>query len=120
MENSRIIKFRAWDLDGDNWLEEDQFMIYPNGTVRAWIGEDDVKNVEIMQSTGLLDKNGKEIYEGDVLLFPPNYAGRVNKLVVEDLISFLETKGYNEGEMGEDYSRSEIIGNVSENPELLK
>ena len=109
----RTIKFRAFD-DGK--------MIYPTGALSKLkrfiriIREDAI----IMQFTGLLDKNGKEIYEGDI-----NQYGYVIKYCEEKAL-FGEYGTRN----GIDYdilmsypidSKSQIIkGNIYENPELLE
>jgi len=68
------------------------------------------------QCTGLKDKNGKLIFEGDIVRIG------VEKYLVESLQDFFESKGLKEGEFGEDWScdNFEIIGNIYENPELLK
>ena len=109
----RTIKFRAFD-DGK--------MIYPTGALSKLkrfiriIREDAI----IMQFTGLLDKNGKEIYEGDI-----NQYGYVIKYCEEKAL-FGEYGTRN----GIDYdilmsypidSKSQIIkGNIYENRELLE
>lgn len=78
-----------------------------------YFGDDD--NAIIMQYTGLKDKNGKEIYEGDIL----NNEGYRWELIVlndfSDLLSFYYDKV--ECCLSDDL---EIIGNIFENPELLE
>lgn len=77
--------------------------------------------IKLMQSTGLKDKNGKEIFEGDILT-SQNYPV---KGVVEfrtDLGLWVHyLKGYNYFEyLGNVAGSKEIIGNIYENPELLE
>lgn len=139
----REIKFRVWD----NHIAE---MFYDIGIIdnELWInidsrGYDMVGDYtedcfHIMQYTGLKDKNGKEIYEGDILTstdYPfQNYGSHNYYGVIEwwnELAAFCITKrlapssksrGISDGisEHLEDIERFEIIGNIYENPELLE
>ena len=85
------------------------------------------KNVELMQSTGLVDKNGKEIFEGDILACKTD--DEVINLNIfwdeEHALFMFESKKYNEqkplAELVENNTYPfEIIGNIYENPELLE
>lgn len=64
---SRVIKFRAWDIKNEQWIR------YPILSKQGLVflrydgGGHVLSNVEVMQFTGLLDKNGKDIYEADRL-----------------------------------------------------
>ncbi|WP_077805187.1 YopX family protein [Streptococcus mitis] len=133
-----IPKFRAWDrtrnemnykvmvgncdLSDENWtcpiiwIEER----------KKWLHFDDDYEC-IMQSTGLRDKKGKEIFEGDILACETD--DEVINLNVfwdeEHALFMFESKKYNEQELLAELVENntypfEIIGNIYENPELLE
>lgn len=116
----REIKFRAWDK-GKKEMETfnlyDISYDYDNGYwlkgAGASLNFDVLKDTEIMQFTGLLDKNGKEIYEGDIVEFSSFEEGREREEIswAKHFTGFCFSK--------EDADRYEIIGNIYENPELL-
>ena len=62
----REIKFRAWD-NKQNKMRNDGFSIYYDGSIQ-FADSIESKDFILMQYTGLKDKNGKEIYEGDILI----------------------------------------------------
>jgi hypothetical protein len=99
----REIKFRIWD--NVNYMSSPFTLQYvQSGKIQF---TDDVK---IMQYTGLKDKNGKEIYEGDILSFPSFEEG-TGKIVVKDAMR--DWSHIN------NLHNLEIIGNVYESLELL-
>ena len=144
------VKFRAWN-------KIDKFMFYPitldlnnnqDGEFyvgRVWyqrsqVSDDgywlDLSEIELMQFTGLLDKNGKEIYEGDILGYPNKKIKKIVKLgdycfnggeYTERGIGFYLEKYENgrkesqeSGIYGYPSIDDEIIGNIYETPNLLK
>jgi len=110
---SREIKFRAWTGSVFRSWED----IKKVTGFHHWLfGEE--KRVVLMQYTGLKDKNGKEIYEGDIL-YGTNPNGMHN--CVWECVSLENFHHYQETEEAiNEYGNIEVIGNIYENPELLK
>lgn len=127
----REIKFRAWDEDNKCWYHSPQLVIRPySGKVTDGAT---TPNIVLLQFTGLKDKNGKEIYEGDILGMSGSekYAyiiewncsngcftsinGGTNNFIgdVDDEISFNILSNMR-------LDICEVIGNIYENPELLE
>ena len=128
-----IPKFRAWHKIWEEmgWIARIRYKksgeiarlsfrrnIYDGNIYGGLVNLDEI---ELMQSTGLKDKNGKEIFEGDILT-SQNYPV---KGVVEfrtDLglwVHYLKEYSYFEY-LGNVAGSKEIIGNIYENPELLE
>lgn len=129
LNRDREIKFRAWDKEKKKMIVEPPL----RNSYGKWIVEyEDVikENIELMQFTGLLDKNGKEIYEGDVLSPTREHKFKQPpiglKCVVvwdEHYLTFSNLKdnvGDGEYLLCESTKKHwEVIGNIYENPELL-
>jgi uncharacterized phage protein (TIGR01671 family) len=100
-----VPKFRAWDKEFKEMVQVDALVFeeqiikatYKNGNVV----KEDLKNYVLMQSTGLTDKNGKEIFEGDVLK-------------VTNLSSWLEVVSFNNNKAM--FVSKEIKREIEESP----
>lgn len=126
-----LLRFRAWlkkeqkmdnEIDHISWLEDELYCI-GDGITYMVLAEDLV----LMQSTGLKDNKGKEIFEGDILACETDdEVINVNVFWDEEHALFMfESKKYNEQEPLAELVENntypfEIIGNVYENPELLE
>lgn len=121
-----IPKFRAWDKVKEiftNYQIVDGMLYFMDKHTGAWKRDDKEKSFILMQSTGLKDKNGKEIYEGDILLghcVYPEYNIFESKLIGEVYYSNRGTWDCYSYILGGFNEQIEVIGNIYENPELLE
>jgi uncharacterized phage protein (TIGR01671 family) len=160
----RDIRFRAWDKKEKamSYSDEVEFSASPDCDFQltqldgffGWLTPDEDNRYVLMQFTGLEDKNGKEIYEGDIISFSsqfgksiwevfwfsgtfdingseysgiatgfwvraikPHKYGRVGN--IEGLAEKYQFTNYG-GNGGVETKDCKVIGNIYENPELLK
>ena len=131
-----IPRYRAWDIlrkemnykimvgncdtDDENWT----CPIIWIEKRKEWLHFDDYDS--IMQSTGLVDKNGKEIFEGDIVRQVRTQPTTENEVII-GVITMLEGAWLimNDCEklasdLWSETDENEIIGNIYENPEILE
>nr|DAQ60784.1 MAG TPA: YopX protein [Caudoviricetes sp.] len=131
-----IPKYRAWDVLAEKMIDEILMISFirkeiigkfSDGSTSVPLKFEDERNGEdviLMQSTGLRDKNGKEIFEGDILDYKGrkalvrwhgSYASFIYRFVDE-----LQKRNTEWKPLYLAYMKCEIIGNIYENPELLE
>ncbi|WP_314436904.1 YopX family protein [uncultured Streptococcus sp.] len=129
-----IARYRAWHKTWEELEKVKRIRFDDEGDVTTVLFEGKILGVDthadkivLMQSTGLVDKNGKEIFEGDILAFETNdEVINVNVFWDEEHALFMfESKKYNEQEPLVELVENntypfEIIGNIFEKPELLE
>ena len=134
-----IPRFRAWDKRKNVMRDVAVLHFTKNGKtnfIEYWINPTELKsyhvrNIDLMQSTGLKDKNSIEIFEGDIVLVNVSngFDQLVNEktvvqesefhsgLICKSLASGMEYRVFKHKKMDYEY---EVIGNIYENNELLE
>lgn len=123
----RDIKFRAWDIQNQEMTSAPMRNIYRNkyslfGDIYLLQKEmfKDTVRVELMQYTGLKDKNDVEIYEGDIVNV--NHCGgtpRYEKVKFYANAGFASVHPFTDSGHHWSSYRCEIVGNIYENKDLL-
>ncbi len=116
---AREIKFRAWDKNKRDWVDMLALMLPTESETESFV---------LMQYTGLKDKNGKEIYEGDVIRIfvrrhvePSVHANA--EVVFAGGVFWFEARqiGFTDCNWHlYNQSDREVVGNIYETPDLLK
>jgi uncharacterized phage protein (TIGR01671 family) len=134
----RKLSFRAWDklrkemnykvLVGNTDKNDSNYTcneIYDN-SIEIWVNADE-KTIEIMQSTGVFDKSGKEIFEGDIVSFEDDPGGVVRWNSDFSCWVYWECSKLNDAgevfdwsQLRKENTKNYIIrGNIYENPDLI-
>jgi len=129
----REIKFRAWSYENSKMIEVGQLEFFTGGEIH--INEElpshfqGKKLYELMQYTGLKDKNGKEIYEGDIVKHQQLLGGSLSPSKPENCEikykdcafgAYIINPKWVDEQVYMHSEKLEIIGNIYENPELIK
>ena len=128
----REIKFRAWDIELKRYIHEFNYNGYEindnNGAIYITKHLDtsgETPLLEIEQFTGLHDKNGKEIYEGDIVKYdtpPENGLAAISSYIGNNLYFCWHNSPVppTNADIFGCKDELEVIGNIHENPELLE
>lgn len=118
----RELKFRAWDTGAKRWASG----VMPVLTGLSLELKPAHSGIIIEQYTGLKDKNGKEICEGDIVRYGRHIGGIIPPESCTEIVSWWSgeeeyypcctTSGFALPYSEDDY---EVIGNIHDNPELL-
>ena len=136
---NRVIKFRAWD--GERMWDESLEICPADDAYGMTLGQatnpDNYGMKVLMQFTGLLDKNGKEIYEGDIVIYETlhgfscdeeDWRSQGTKVSSPSVVEFEDGEFWpreyaqlvDDGYYSHRWFNFEVIGNIYENPELIE
>ena len=119
------IRFRVWDNDLEimSYSDTDIFITFSDdGICIGYEIDDEIDDYDLMQYIGLKDKNGREIYEGDIVEYKNEY-----HVIEWDDCKFMAKGFYCSSQDTPDdffsefaYTNCKVIGNIYENSELLE
>ena len=137
MREKNSFKFRAWLKVAGEMVEVLEIDFYNKEAAYIWTEQvsdyeleqtrevDKIDDLDLMQYTGLKDKNGVEIYEGDVISElseqGEDWANHILAEVVWHKVGFYgKEKGHEPEYPITEFVKGEVIGNIWENPELIE
>jgi uncharacterized phage protein (TIGR01671 family) len=130
----KSFKFRVWDTIANSWYKSDQLVLRPNGTITDGSLLLTGDTVEFHMGTGIVDKNGIEIFEYDILKVNRHHLEKITYDRIEDgemtglvchngerfFISYDHVIYDDSDDLYRTPNRYEIIGNRFENPDLIE
>jgi len=122
----RNIKFRIWDTNKNQWLKQEDWIGINNYGIVYDDRSHDYPDLSlrdsciIQQYIMIKDKNGREIYEGDIIQYNYPKNERNNKVLVRWTTEEYDNHpGFIICDSFEQYGDYEVIGNIYENPNLI-
>lgn len=123
-----IPKFRAWDKVNKiftNYKINDDIVYFYEKHLGTWKRDDEIDRFKLMQSTGLKDKNGVEIFEGDIVRnIQTNSVGKViwdfHNIGYYYSVKRKNTELFDHFTLFNAKNKLEVIGNIYENKDLLE
>ena len=136
MKNQREIEFRAWDKETGEMFEVHELYLSDNSNAfgKGILDEHNdfhpIDEIELLEFTGLLDKNGKKIFKGDIVrrikekpnkfhfeIYDPNPL--ISEVFYDRAGFFVKGIARMDFYLGAVHEKIEVIGNIYETPELL-
>lgn len=112
---SRQIKFRIWDVVSNKFIYDIDGLFKNISVIPSKIFSGEDKLLIAQQWTGFLDKNGHEVYQGDIIKTSCPSIARLLEVKWWTESDGFDWTGWNFGEA----DRDEVVGNIFENPELV-
>lgn len=116
---NREIKFRAWNEVSEKMLNWNEFL--DTNMKNTFIAPESTGLI-LMQYTGLHDKNGKEIYEGDIVKYRDSRGQHIEKVIFDKGCFYAGMHWGSSTRVAPKLINqriTEVIGNIYNNPELL-
>ncbi|MFS0952438.1 YopX family protein [Enterococcus thailandicus] len=124
-----IPKFRVFNKSFGEWLDAQEIVLCNGKLFRDWRRFEDgfplnMRDCDVMQSTGLKDINGVEIFEGDLVEHDDNINGHWETFEACEVVYDKDCAQFcfkdDAGNFLTDYRNLNVIGNIYENSDLLE